>query len=184
MKKVWRFNFFAFVFAAMALVACDNNEQISKPINSDGTSKVADADMSGDDASIAEAKRKRQELADQREREKQESRSAQLPATKMEFREYDWDFGTIDEGDNVEHMFSFTNTGTEPLILENCKGSCGCTVPQCPKQPIPPGGTGEIKVVFNSKGKKNMQTKTVTITANTEPLDTKLTIRANVTPEG
>jgi hypothetical protein len=56
-------------------------------------------------------------------------------------------------------------------------------VPQCPKNPIPPGASGEIKVVFNSKGKKNMQTKRVTITANTEPMETVLTIKANVTPE-
>ena len=106
------------------------------------------------------------------------------PTTTMLFEEYEHDFGVLDEGDKVEHIFKFTNTGENPLILENCKGSCGCTVPTCPKEPIQPGGEGEIKVVFNSRGKKNKQTKRVTITANTAPeAQTVLTISANVTPE-
>jgi len=105
------------------------------------------------------------------------------PTTTMLFEEYEHDFGVMDEGDKVEHIFKFTNTGENPLILENCKGSCGCTVPTCPKEPIQPGGEGEIKVVFNSRGKKNKQTKRVTITANTAPeAQTVLTISANVTP--
>ena len=80
------------------------------------------------------------------------------------------------------HVFSFTNTGSEPLLLEKCKGSCGCTVPQCPKTPIAPGAQGEIEVKFNSKGKKNNQTKTVTINANTDPAQTILKIKAFVNP--
>lgn len=102
--------------------------------------------------------------------------------TTIEFTEMEHDFGTINEGDRVEHIFTFTNTGENPLIIEKCKGSCGCTVPQCPKQPIAPGETGEIKVVFNSKGKKNHQVKRVTITANTDPIQTVIKIIADVTP--
>lgn len=104
------------------------------------------------------------------------------PVTSMTFAENSHDFGTIDEGDVVTHVFTFTNTGDNPLILDRCKGSCGCTVPQCPKEPIAPGATGEIEVKFNSKGKKNKQTKTVTINANTVPEQTRITISANVTP--
>lgn len=104
------------------------------------------------------------------------------PTTSITFAENSHDFGTIDEGDVVTHTFKFTNTGDEPLILSRCKGSCGCTVPQCPKEPIAPGATGDIEVKFNSKGKKNKQTKTVTINANTVPEQTRLTISANVTP--
>lgn len=104
------------------------------------------------------------------------------PTTSMVFDTYEHDFGTMDEGDAVTHIFSFTNTGSEPLILDKCKGSCGCTVPQCPKEPIPPGGSGEIEVKFNSKGKKNAQTKTVTINANTDPGQTILKIKAFVNP--
>ena len=104
------------------------------------------------------------------------------PTTSITFAENSHDFGTIDEGDVVTHIFTFTNTGDNPLILDRCKGSCGCTVPQCPKEPIAPGATGEIEVKFNSKGKKNKQTKTVTINANTVPEQTRITISANVTP--
>jgi hypothetical protein len=104
------------------------------------------------------------------------------PTTSMVFDSYEHDFGTMDEGDAVTHVFKFTNTGSEPLILDKCKGSCGCTVPQCPKEPIAPGASGEIEVKFNSKGKKNSQTKTVTIDANTDPGQTRLTIKAFVNP--
>ena len=104
------------------------------------------------------------------------------PTTTITFAENAWDFGTIDEGDAVTHIFKFTNTGDNPLIIDRCKGSCGCTVPQCPKDPIAPGEEGEIEVKFNSKGKKNKQTKTVTINANTVPEQTRITISANVTP--
>ena len=104
------------------------------------------------------------------------------PTTTMVFDSYEHDFGTMDEGDAVTHVFSFTNTGSEPLILAKCKGSCGCTVPQCPKEPIAPGASGEIEVKFNSKGKKNNQTKTVTINANTDPGQTILKIKAFVNP--
>lgn len=104
------------------------------------------------------------------------------PTTSMVFDTYEHDFGTMDEGDAVTHIFKFTNTGSEPLVLDKCKGSCGCTVPQCPKEPIPPGASGEIEVKFNSKGKKNNQTKTVTINANTDPGQTILKIKAFVNP--
>jgi len=105
-----------------------------------------------------------------------------VPKTTMEFADMTHDFGTIDEGDKVEHIFKFKNSGDEPLIINSAKGSCGCTVPEWPKEPVAPGGEGEIKVVFNSKGKKNKQTKTVTINANTDPNPTRLTIKADVTP--
>ena len=111
-----------------------------------------------------------------------ESAAPAGPTTTIEFQEYEHHFGTIDEGDKVEHIFVFTNTGDEPLLISKCKGSCGCTVPQCPKQPIAPGETGEIKVVFNSRGKKNHQVKRVTVTANTEPAQTVIKIVADVTP--
>ena len=105
------------------------------------------------------------------------------PPTTILFSEYYFDFGTMDEGDLAEHIFKFTNTGSGPLVIESCKGSCGCLVPTCTKEPIQPGEEGEIKVKFNSRGKKNKQTKRVTITANTAPeAQTVLTITANVTP--
>ncbi len=103
-----------------------------------------------------------------------------LPKTSVKFNELTWDFGDIGQDEKVEHLFGFTNTGNEPLIISSAKGSCGCTVPEWPKEPIPPGGSGEMKVVFSSGKKKNKQTKTVTIQANTDPNPTRLTIKANI----
>ena len=102
------------------------------------------------------------------------------PTTTMNFAESTFDFGTIDEGEKVSHVYEFTNTGNEPLVISNAKGSCGCTVPKWPKSPIAPGETGEILVEFNSKGKTGKQTKRVTITANTDPAQSFLTITGQV----
>ncbi|MBT8219234.1 MAG: DUF1573 domain-containing protein [Bacteroidia bacterium] len=102
------------------------------------------------------------------------------PTTVMAFEETEFDFGTVEMGDKVEHIYSFTNTGDEPLVISNATGSCGCTVPQWPKEPIAPGATGEILVSFDTKNKPNNQTKRVTITANTEPAQSFLTIKGFV----
>ncbi|MFT5167720.1 MAG: hypothetical protein ACI8P3_002958 [Saprospiraceae bacterium] len=102
------------------------------------------------------------------------------PTTVMAFNELEFDYGVVDEGEKVVHIYKFKNTGKEPLIISNAKGSCGCTVPSWPKEPIPPGASGEINVEFNSKGKKGKQSKRVTITANTDPVQTFLTIKGEV----
>ncbi|MBL0102796.1 MAG: DUF1573 domain-containing protein [Bacteroidetes bacterium] len=75
-------------------------------------------------------------------------------------------FGTIKQGESVTYEFKFTNTGNEPLIITNAAGSCGCTVPIWPKEPIMKGQTSTIKVTFNSAGKSGVQDKTVTLTSN------------------
>lgn len=102
------------------------------------------------------------------------------PTTQVSFTSPSHDFGNINQDSENHHTFTFTNTGSEPLIIENAKGSCGCTVPQYPKEPIAPGETGEIDIVYKPGKQKNKQSKTVTITANTEPRTTTLTISANV----
>ncbi|MFN3841014.1 MAG: DUF1573 domain-containing protein [Cyclobacteriaceae bacterium] len=76
------------------------------------------------------------------------------------------DFGDIQQGDVVEHVFKFTNTGNEPLIITNVQASCGCTTPQWTKEPIMPGGKGEIKVGFNSAGRMGMQSKSLPVISN------------------
>ncbi len=87
-------------------------------------------------------------------------------APEMTFEVEEYNFGTIKQGESVTREFTFTNTGKEALIISNAQGSCGCTVPQYPKEPITPKGKGVIKVTFNSAGKQGMQDKTVTITSN------------------
>lgn len=104
----------------------------------------------------------------------------QLPLTVMAFGNMDHDFGKINQDSDNTKIFTFTNTGTEPLVIESAKGSCGCTVPEYPKEPIAPGKTGEIKVVYKPGKQKGVQNKTVTLVANTEPSNTILKIKADV----
>lgn len=110
------------------------------------------------------------------------NKDGKLP--KFEFAESEYDFGTINEGDIVNHVFSFKNVGEAPLVIKNATASCGCTIPSWPKEPIAPGDEGEIHVKFNSKGKSNQQTKTISITANTNPTVNRLKIHGMVTPSG
>ncbi|WP_420602445.1 DUF1573 domain-containing protein [Flagellimonas sp.] len=106
----------------------------------------------------------------------------QLPI--MSFEKSEHDFGTIAQGAAQETVFKFTNTGNAPLIITNASSSCGCTVPEYPKNtPIAPGDSGELKVKFNGSG-QNQVTKTVTVTANTEKGTELLRIKAFVNPKG
>ncbi len=98
------------------------------------------------------------------------------PTTVMKFEHTDFDYGTVKEGEKVSHTYTFTNTGNEPLIISSAKGSCGCTVPKWPSEPIAPGAKGVIDVVFDSKGKPGKQAKRVTVNANTVPAQTFLNI--------
>ena len=98
----------------------------------------------------------------------------------MSFKETVYDFGTVKQGEVVNHTFTFTNTGKEPLIIENASASCGCTVPEWTKTPIAPGQTGDIKVQFNSTGKYGQQAPMVTIRANTEPNITQVSLKGTV----
>jgi hypothetical protein len=82
----------------------------------------------------------------------------------------------------VEHRFKFKNTGQVPLTILNAISSCGCTIPEWPEDPIPPGGTGEILAKFNTTGKPNDQKKTISITANTYPNLTKVVLMGHVNP--
>lgn len=109
--------------------------------------------------------------------------SGQIDTTmlpRMEFEDVRFDFGNITQGERVTTYYKFTNTGKSDLIVTSAKGSCGCTVPSWPKEPIAPGGSGSIKVVFDSSGKKGRQSKLVTIVANTHPSTNKVTIVGEV----
>ena len=106
---------------------------------------------------------------------------------KIEFSKEVHDYGNIKYGGEPNCTFEFKNTGNEPLIITNAKGSCGCTVPSWPKEPIAPGKSGEIKVVFDSNGKSGAQSKRVTIVSNTNPPESFLYLEGDVTgsaPQG
>lgn len=106
-----------------------------------------------------------------------------LPKSTIKFDESEFDFGNIKEGDKVSHKFKFTNTGSNPLVVSNAFGSCGCTVPSWPKEPIQPGKSAEILVEYDSKGRSGIQQKTVTVVANTDPQQTVINIKSNVIKE-
>jgi hypothetical protein len=101
----------------------------------------------------------------------------------MTFDKAEHDFGTIEQGAAQETAFKFTNTGNAPLIITDAKSSCGCTVPNPPKEPIAPGESSELLVKFNGAG-QNQVTKTITVTANTEKGSELLRIKAFVNPKG
>jgi len=102
--------------------------------------------------------------------------------TTIEFEEMDFDFGSVKDGEKVNHTFKFKNTGGESLILIDVKGSCGCTVPEnWPKEPILPGEFGQIDLTFDSKNRVGKVRKTVRIQANTKPAKTTLEITGEVT---
>lgn len=107
------------------------------------------------------------------------------PTTSIKFDKEVHDFGKVDVNTDNPYSFTFKNTGKEPLIITNAKGSCGCTVPNWPKDPIMPGQTGQIDVVYKpNKGQAGKpQQKTITITANTKPTNTIVSIKATVNPE-
>ena len=105
------------------------------------------------------------------------------PLPAIQFQTTEHDFGTINEGQVVEYAFAFKNTGEAPLIIQNAQPSCGCTVPDWTKEPIPVGGTGYVKAKFDSNGKPNIQNKSITVTANTWPKQTVIRFKAMVTPK-
>ena len=113
---------------------------------------------------------------------KKENHSTSGPV--MAFAEDRYEFGDIPEGDKVEHTFEFENSGNEPLIISNVLTTCGCTVPEWPREPIPPGGTGKIDVVFNSTNKSGVQNKVITVLSNAGEGRTKLTLYGNVKVAG
>jgi len=98
----------------------------------------------------------------------------------FEFESDIHDFGRIGQGEKVSFVFKFKNSGKRDLIISGQKATCGCTVADYPKNPVKPGESGQINVSFDSEGKKGMQTKTVTLTANTQPNTKVLTIKAEV----
>ncbi len=91
------------------------------------------------------------------------------------------DFGTIEYGGNGTYDFKFSNTGKSPLIISNARGSCGCTVPKWPKEPVAKGQSGSINVQYDTK-RPGPFTKTVTITSNAKSASKVITIKGTVSP--
>lgn len=101
-----------------------------------------------------------------------------LTTANLAFKSDQHDFGTVAEGPNAEHEFTFTNTGKEPIIINQVQASCGCTTPTWSKEPVLPGQKGSIKAVYSTQGRPGSFTKTVTVTSNAGVK--VLTIKGNV----
>tara|TARA_X000000368_G_scaffold398376_1_gene368357 strand:- start:2241 stop:2690 length:450 start_codon:yes stop_codon:yes gene_type:complete len=101
-----------------------------------------------------------------------------MPRIQVEADVYD--FIEITQGESVSAEFVLKNIGDAPLLIRSAKGSCGCTVPEWPKELISEGEKAIIKVTFNSAGKKGNQNKTVTLVTNAIPSTKVLTIKGNI----
>jgi len=107
-------------------------------------------------------------------------KSSLLPIASFDKKVHD--YGIITEGAVVSTSFVVTNLGKSDLIISNAKATCGCTIPVWPKKPIAPGASEKIEVKFNSRGKKNKQSKTVTLTTNTVNGKETLVIKGQIIP--
>lgn len=155
----------ALAIAAITFMGCDNRNENATSENSETpANQTVNPSMVDNPMTAAE-----DVTADQK-----------LP--EMSFPEETYDFGKIKQGEMMKHQFKFKNTGHADLIITSASGSCGCTVPQWPKNPIPPGGEANIDVEFNSAGKSGMQRVNVTLIANTIPNTKVLTITGEVQP--
>jgi len=106
-----------------------------------------------------------------------------LPVSMIRFEEDTFRFGEVLEGEKVSHAYRFTNIGNNDLVIANASGSCGCTVPEWPKEPIKPGKSGVINVVFDSERRAGKAEKSITIYANTEPSRHVLFLKGTVKPK-
>jgi hypothetical protein len=109
---------------------------------------------------------------------KQSAEKVLMPKIQMD--EDSFDFGEMQQGESVTHDFILKNIGDANLIISTAKGSCGCTVPEWPKEPIAEGEEAIIKVTFNSAGKSGKQNKRVTLVTNAIPNTKVITITGNV----
>jgi len=109
--------------------------------------------------------------------------SAQFAQTKMQLSATEHDFGSFkEEAGRQTFDFLVTNTGTDPLVIQNVVASCGCTTPEWTKQPIPAGGKGKITAIYDPKDRPGPFNKTLSVYTNTKPEVVVLIIKGEVTP--
>lgn len=159
------------VFSFLALVSCnDLANKVDSP-------KEADTENQADE-SVEKKPTLSTELVSNSNTAQTKSNPKNGPQFSFESELHD--FGQLVDGEKVSYSFKFTNSGDEPLIISNAKGSCGCTVPNWPKDPIQPGESGTIDVTFNSSGRSGKQKKAITLTANTNPSRKVINITSEV----
>lgn len=103
-----------------------------------------------------------------------------LSKAEISFREKQFEFGDITQGEKVSKKFIFRNTGSEPLMILNVQTTCGCTASEWPKSPLAPGDSSSIQVTFNSAKKQGRINKIITVYSNSQTPEEKLKITGNV----
>lgn len=159
----------------LAVTACKDN----------GSAKISDEDMKKFESEkvIADTEKAMANPVQQTPEASQVNKPVDGKYPKIQMNKMEHDFGTITSGDKVETEFIIKNIGEADLVIIDAVGSCGCTVPEKPKEPIKPGSSAPIKVSFDSTGKSGQQSKTVTLTTNTELGKENFTIKANILPK-
>ncbi|UKN01790.1 DUF1573 domain-containing protein [Paracrocinitomix mangrovi] len=161
---------FIYVFSALLLTACGGD---------------SDSDNSGDNSSVVGNTNPNDAGSDGGNQSvfiPEDSKIEGMETTSIEYFESKHDFGSVFYPSDNKFTFKFKNTGEVPLVIDKAQASCGCTIPNKPEEPIPPGGIGEMDVIFRPKSGQVGQTvtKKITVTANTEPRETYLEITAKV----
>ena len=143
----------AFIICAFVFTACNNSNAAAK-VNKENLNKAKSRDV-----------------------------EIKKGSASISFDKTEYDFGTVNEGEVVETTFKVLNDGKTDLVITNAQPSCGCTVPVWPKAPIKPGESADILIKFDTSGKPNRQTKTITLTTNTEAGREVLTLKGSVIPK-
>lgn len=154
---------------ALLLVACTES---STPIQAEATGKKVEEIKAGSNIS---------DIVRMPVTESEEIDTVNV--AKIVFEDKRHNFGTVNEGDIVRREYKFVNEGKAPLIITKAKSTCGCTIPEWPKEPLNPGEGGVISVRFDTKNKTERQVKPITIIANTYPKETYLQLAGFVTPK-
>lgn len=156
-------------FVAVLMLACGNNENADVKVNTDEQSSVVETTNPKVETNNNETGSKEDVL-----------NSGEI--TSIKFYDLKHDFGNVFYPSENKFTFKFKNTGNAPLIIKDATASCGCTVPNKPEEPIMPGQDGELDVIFRPKEGQagTLVTKDITVTANTSPEITMLSIQANV----
>lgn len=115
------------------------------------------------------------------QKDKEKSKDKNEP--EITFNQKEYNFGEIEQGENVEHVFTFANSGTKPLFITNAITTCGCITAELPVKPVTKGKTGSIKIVFNSSEKIGPQNKIIIIESNALNPEERIVLKGNVLPK-
>lgn len=151
---------FGSMLAALALVSCKKNEQADPLVTNE--QHTPPSPVVKQDDLVKEAKSK--------------------PLTTLALSENHFDFGKIKKGDHVDHVYTVTNTGNNPLIIFSVKPGCGCTAPDYTKEPILPGKSGKITLSFDSSNFDGLVNKQAEVYANVDKAPITITFSANIQP--